>query len=175
MSCPEDGNFDSCEIIKNGNSSYIRIISKSSKTKNIVTHAPPITEPMGTSSITKHENIDNAKLSVNSNKVQNSKPYKVGASRKTAAGSLLTLISYLKLLQTRNIEYVYVNQYLRSEFKALGDTNPMGIGYIAEMLTYDPRLDTPKDYPDILAILKTAPSSLDWNQIWDIIDGLKTF
>jgi hypothetical protein len=36
-------------------------------------------------------------------------------------------------------------------------------------------LDTPKDYPDILAILKTAPSSLDWNQIWDIIDGLKTF
>lgn len=131
MSCPRDGNYDSCEIINDGRSQYVKVVGRTVKT------VP-----------------------------------KVAAARKTPAGAYLALVSYLKKNQENGIDYAYINQYFRAEFEKLGDDNPMGMGFMSEILTYDPRHDSVKDYSDIFAALKQAPKSLDWTQMWGIIDGL---
>ena len=99
----------------------------------------------------------------------------VNAPRNTSSGIFFTLVTYLKKLQAKGVEYSFVNQYLRAEFKALGDDNPMGVGFISDMLTFDPRQDTPKDYPDIFTALKQVPSGIDWTSLGAIISGLDTF
>lgn len=209
MACPLNKNYDSCELIKSGNSTYVKLsgtgnnsfstesikkVDNSSEKKIVTPQVSSSRSYIRVNNIGKSTNPDKNKSDVqkqhvgnlpqlipqavkttNVNTTTNSNRIKVEAARKTPGGTFLTLISYLKLLQSRGIDYVYVNQYLLAEFKALGDDNPMGVGYIAEMLTYDPRNDPAKDYVDVLNVLKTAPQSMDWTQIWDIIDGLKTF
>jgi len=137
MRCPIDHDYDSCQIVGIGNSSYVKIVATSSNKKNF-----------------------------------SSSSLKVEAVRKTPGGTFFALVRYLKENQTAGIPYSIINQYLVQEFNTLGDSNPMGVGFISEILTYDPRHDSPKDYEDVLKSLETAPKSLDWTQVWGIIDGL---
>ena len=114
---------------------------------------------------------DTSYLKCSGNNINSNKP-KVDATRKTSGGIFLALITRLKKYQSNGIDYSYLNQYFRAEFKNLGDNDPMGLGYIAEILTYDPRNDDIKSYSDIFTALNKCPSSLDWSNLYDIIEGL---
>ena len=160
--CPEDGNYDSCEIADG----YVKIVGKSnSKMKvNSQKHNKLDFKPIGIVNDTRNLELQ----------VPNPGSL-VQAPRSTSSGIFFSLVTYLKKLQAKGVEYAFVNQYLRAEFKALGDNNPMGVGFISDALTFDPRQDPPKDYPDIFTALKQMPSSIDLTSLAGIISGLDTF
>lgn len=93
-------------------------------------------------------------------------------ARRTKAGAYLALIRRLKKHQSENIPYSVINKYFRDELGSHNTMNPMGTGFIIDILTYDPRTEQSKDYNDVLIRLEQAPSSLDWTQIWDVLEGL---
>jgi len=90
--------------------------------------------------------------------------------KRSNAGALLFLIRNLKKLEEDGVDYYAINQYFRDEL--LNKSSSMIGAYIVEILTYDPRDNTPKSYADVYAALRKAPSSLNWLEIWDVIDGL---
>ena len=94
-------------------------------------------------------------------------------TRKTKPGAYIALIRRIKEHEKEGIPYSVLNKYFRGEFGKTDSMNPMGIGYASEILTYDPRHDTPKTYTQVIDALQKAPESLDWMQLWDVIEGLK--
>lgn len=95
-------------------------------------------------------------------------------SRKTDAGTYLLLITKLKQMETKGVDYSALNKYFRAEFGAAEDANPLGMGYVISLLTYEPRQGAPKSYSDVFEALERAPSSLKWLEIWDVVDGIPT-
>ncbi len=94
-------------------------------------------------------------------------------ARKTKPGAYIALVRRIKEHEKEGIPYSFLNKYFRGEFGKTDNMNPMGIGYASELLTYDPRYDDVKTYSQVLDALGKAPESLDWLQLWDIIEDLK--
>lgn len=92
--------------------------------------------------------------------------------RKTNAGTQVLLILTLKKLQEQGISYKIVNRYFMEEFEGLERMNMYENGYIAGILTYDPRYDEVKTYESVLQKIGDAPAKLNWVFMFDIVDGL---
>ena len=92
--------------------------------------------------------------------------------KKTAAGAYLLLIMRLKNMQKQGVNYAAMNTYFRSELGVDSSNMSMGMSYLANLLTYDPRHDPIKTYQEVFAALARAPNSIDWLQVWDVIDGI---
>ena len=98
--------------------------------------------------------------------------YKV-EGRKTRGGSYLGLVQGIRENEKEGIQYSVLNKYFRDEFKKISDRNPMGIAFVIDILTYDPRNDPAKTYTQVYAALDQLPSSIDLTEMYDIIEGLK--
>lgn len=112
-----------------------------------------------------------ASNNVSSERRENSDRFEVEA-RRTKPGTLLALVRRLKRHEKEGVPYSVVNKYLRSEL-GTDDTSPFGKGYIASIITYDPKSDSPLTYAQVYTALDNAPSSFDWVSIWDIVEGLE--
>lgn len=147
--CPIKGDFELCEYVGKGEQKYLKV---------------------RTTGKMKPERF--ARNSEESS--SNSSGYKVDAMRKSSAGVKIGFIARLKKLEKDGIPYSAVNEYLRAELGANGGgtLNPLGTGYIVEMITYDPRHDSPISYAEVQQKLMQMPSSINWGSLYDIVDGL---
>ena len=79
----------------------------------------------------------------------------------------------LKKCEKEGMPYSMINSYLRGELGSAHNNNPMGMGYILEMLTWDPRHDPAKTYAEAYQFLERQSSSLDWSHLYDVVEGMK--
>ena len=108
-------------------------------------------------------------------KVNNFPKRKVKA-RKTSGGTQLSLIRYLLLYKTDGISYVAINNYFKNELD-----NSVGIDstsklFIKDMITYDKRAgDDEKDYDEVIDAITNASTMINWEPLFDIVQGLKYY
>ena len=101
---------------------------------------------------------------------------KTKAMRKSNAGVKLAFIARLKQLEKSGVPYSSVNEYLRTELDVNNaHLNPFGMGYLVEMITYDPRNGfnhQTKSYADVYLAVEQVPSSVNWRSMAEIVDGM---
>ena len=149
--CPFGGEYDVCRV-ENG---YTRYVGKSSSVE-----LPKATQ-------TAPQRAPRAMAQVESRGTASGH---LVEARRSRAGAVLALIRRLKKHEDQNIPYSTINSYFRTEFKAGGDSSPFGM--FTDLLTYDPRNDSPKTYAQVYTSINQYAESLDWLSLWDVIDGL---
>lgn len=163
--CPIKGKFELCEKHQGSEGNYVRVRPTASMSKitsgsskgqrmKVQRNQGPQKAPSGTDSFAQ------------------SSEFKVEATRKTSPGVKLAFIARLKKLEQAGVPFSAVNEYLRAELGTGSTMNPLGLGYVVEMLTYDPRNDSPKSYTEAQEALAKIPSSMDWGSLYEIVEGM---
>lgn len=149
--CHRVGASDVCEKRKVGGSSYTYVLGQTEVMQASLQTTQKVTQPV---------------------QAKSSPSRPIVEARKSAAGTRLALIRRLIQSQSKGVPYSAINAYLRKELNDAGMSDNMSTSFIVDMLTYDPRNDTPKDYPGVLTALSNSSGNYDWLPFWDIVDGL---
>jgi hypothetical protein len=161
--CQKVGNSDVCEKRQLGGSSYTYVMGGSNQ-KQKANQVSPIVRQSPVPKV-------NKEIAQITNSERDSR-FPVEA-RRSKGGARLALIRRLITHRDKGVPYAAINAYFRKEFDDIGATDSMMSGFIVDILTYDPRNETAKDYSEVLAALNSSSANLDWLQFWDIIDGLE--
>lgn len=107
-------------------------------------------------------------------KERNNNDRRLVKSRKTSAGTQLSLIRYLKLYQKDGIDYIVINNYFKQELKDASGMDSTSKLFILDMLTYDTRMGDPtKDYDEVITNITNASTMINWGSLYEIVRGLK--